>query len=116
MSVYTYRACSQIKDFSKIIYKYMVNAGQVTGQEICLTLFDQSVLDYDDATVNGLKDATISSYTFIMDKINNLEITPAQLALDPCTGSCVITDVNTGQIKALVSYPGYDNNKLAKWC
>ena len=91
----------------------MVNAGQVTGQEICLTLFDQSVLDYDDATVNGLKDATISSYTFIMDKINNLEITPAQLALDPCTGSCVITDVNTGQIKALVSYPGYDNNKLA---
>lgn len=101
------------KDFSKIIYKYMVNAGQVTGQEICLTLFDQSVLDYDDATVNGLKDGTISSYTFIMDKINNLEITPAQLALDPCTGSCVITDVNTGQIKALVSYPGYDNNKLA---
>ena len=48
-----------------------------------------------------------------MDKINNIEITPAQLALDPCTGSCVITDVKTGQLKALVSYPGYDNNKLA---
>ena len=31
----------------------------------------------------------------------------------PCTGSCVITDVKTGQLKALVSYPGYDNNKLA---
>ncbi len=50
---------------------------------------------------------------FLMDKINNIEITPAQLALDPCTGSCVITDVKTGQLKALVSYPGYDNNKLA---
>ncbi len=41
------------------------------------------------------------------------EITPAQLALDPCTGSCVITDVNTGEVRALVSYPGYDNNMLA---
>ena len=28
-------------------------------------------------------------------------------------GSTVITDVNTGAVKALVSYPGYDNNRLA---
>ena len=47
------------------------------------------------------------------EKIKNLEITPAQLALDPCSGSCVISDPNTGNILALVSYPGYDNNKLA---
>ena len=38
---------------------------------------------------------------------------PAQLALDPCSGSCVITDVKTGELLALVSYPGYDNNRLA---
>lgn len=101
------------KDFAKIIYKYMVNAGTISGQQICLLLFDQGVLDYDDATVNGLVNGSISSYSFIMDKINNIEITPAQLALDPCTGSSIITDVKTGQIKALVSYPGYDNNKLA---
>ena len=49
----------------------------------------------------------------MLDKINNIEITPAQVALDPCTGSCVITDVKTGEIKALVSYPGYDNNKFS---
>lgn len=101
------------KDFAKIIYKYMVNAGTISGQQICLLLFDQGVLDYDDATVSGLASGSLSSYSFIMDKINNIEITPAQLALEPCTGSSVITDVNTGQIKALVSYPGYDNNRLA---
>ena len=27
-----------------------------------------------------------------MQKINNIEITPAQLALEPCTGSCIVTD------------------------
>ena len=47
-----------------------------------------------------------------MDRISNLDITPAQLALDPCAGSIVVTDVNTGDVRALVSYPGYDNNKI----
>ena len=46
-------------------------------------------------------------------KINNLEIKPSQLALDPCSGSLVITDVNTGETLACVTYPGYDNNRLA---
>ena len=35
------------------------------------------------------------------------------LALDPCSGSIVITDVKTGEVRALVSYPSYDNNRLA---
>ena len=42
-----------------------------------------------------------------------MDITPAQLALDPCNASVVITDVNTGDVIAMVSYPGYDNNKMA---
>ena len=49
----------------------------------------------------------------MMNRIQNLDITPAQLALDPCSGSMAITDVNTGDVLALVSYPGYDNNKMA---
>lgn len=48
-----------------------------------------------------------------MKKIYNIEITPAQLALEPCIGSCVVTDEKTGEIRAMVSYPGYDSNKLA---
>ena len=42
-----------------------------------------------------------------------MEITPAQLALDPCTGSCIIMNPNTGELLASVSYPGYDSNRLA---
>jgi penicillin-binding protein 2 len=100
-------------DFKKTLYKYMISNGDVKGKELCLILFDQDKLDYDEASVNGLSEGTISPSEFIMEKINSIEITPAQLALDPCTASTIITDVNTGQIKALVSYPGYDNNKLA---
>ena len=55
----------------------------------------------------------MSPYTFIRSKIKSLEITPANLALDPCSGSMVVTNPNTGEVKALVSYPSYDNNKLA---
>lgn len=101
------------KEFSKVIYQYMITRGEISPRKLCIILFDQGVLDYDDATVNALKNATLSPYDFIMDKINNIEITPAQLALEPCTGSCVLTDSTTGEILALVSYPGYDNNKLA---
>ena len=47
----------------------------------------------------ALFDNKLSPYTFMMNRIKNLDLTPAQLALDPCTGSCVITDVKTGEIK-----------------
>ena len=48
----------------------------------------------------------------MMEKIRNIELTPAQLALDPCTASCVVTDVHTGKVLSLVTYPGYDNNRI----
>ena len=101
------------KEFSKYVYKYMVEKNQITGKQLCMLLFEQGILDYDDNVYNRISSGSIGAYGFIMDKINTIEITPAQLALDPCTGSCVITDVNTGEVKALVSYPGYDNNRLA---
>ena len=110
---YIEQEISQDKNFAKIIYKYMIDDEHISGKELCLILFEQGVLDYDDDTVSNLKNGNTSAYSFLLDKINNIEITPAQLALDPCTGSCVITDVKTGEIKALVSYPGYDNNKFS---
>ena len=100
-------------EFSKIIYQYMITRGEISPRQLCLILFDQGVLDYDDATVNKLKNGSLSPRDFLMKKIYNIEITPAQLALEPCTGSCVVTDEKTGEILAMVSYPGYDSNKLA---
>ena len=101
------------KEFAKYVYKYMITKNQVTGKQLCLLLFEQGVLDYDETVYTQIERGSITPVNFLLEKINNIEITPAQLALDPCTGSTVITDVNTGAIKALVTYPGYDNNKLA---
>lgn len=101
-------------DFQKIVYKYMIQNNEISGKEICLILYDQGVFDKkkDDDYISLVYDE-ISSFQFIYRKIYNIEITPAQLALDPCSGSVIITDPDNGEIKAMVSYPTYDNNKLA---
>ena len=99
--------------YSKITYQYLVANGTLGGRELCLILFDQGVLEYNEEQMTALSSGTLSPLNFMKEKIKNLEITPAQLALDPCSGSCVITDVKTGELLALVSYPGYDNNRLA---
>lgn len=84
-------------EFSKIIYQYMITRGEISPRQLCLILFDQGVLDYDDATVNKLKNGSLSPRDFLMKKIYNIEITPAQLALEPCIGSCVVTDEKQGK-------------------
>lgn len=34
-------------------------------------------------------------------------------ALEPCSAGAVVTNPNTGEVLACVSYPGYDNNRLS---
>lgn len=100
-------------DFSKKMYKYMIKDDTVTGKQICRLLLEQNIVVVEEDELEKFESGRISAYTFIMNRIQNLDITPAQLALDPHSGSMVITDVNTGEVLALVSYPGYDNNKMA---
>ncbi|MCR4745961.1 MAG: penicillin-binding protein [Lachnospiraceae bacterium] len=99
--------------FSKKIYKYMILNDVISGKQICHIMFEQGKLNDSDGKLAGLDSGEISAYNFILKRIRSLEITPADLALDPCSGSCVVTDVNTGEVLALVSYPSYDNSKLA---
>ncbi|BCN31208.1 penicillin-binding transpeptidase domain-containing protein [Anaeromicropila herbilytica] len=100
--------------FNKKIYHILVYSYKLSGTEICLLLYDQGVLKYDKKEVDMLKkNGSYYAYNFIIKKLKKLEITPAQLALEPCSGSVVITDVNTGTVLALVSYPSYDNNRMA---
>ncbi len=99
--------------FSKLLYKYLLMNDQISGQELCLVLYEQGVLSKEDSSYEGLADGSITAYDFMLNKIANLEIEPAQLALKPCSASAVVTDVNTGKVLACVSYPGYDNNRLS---
>lgn len=98
--------------FSKKIFKYMIADDYVTGRQLCMILYEQKVI-YGTASEKAmLESGAKTAYDFIINKISNLEITPAMLALDPCSGSCVVTNTS-GEILALVTYPGYDNNKFA---
>ncbi len=101
------------KEFSKKIYRYMIKDELVSGAQICQILFEQGILQEEDGDRTALINGSLSAFDFLRDKIKNLKITPAQLALDPCTASCVMVDVRTGELLACVTYPGYDTNRLA---
>ena len=100
-------------EFDKLVVENMIQSNKISGRDVVLLLYDQEVLskagdvEYQEFT-NGAYDA----FEFIVRKIRNLEITPAMLALAPCSGSVCVTDINTGDVLAMVSYPGYDNNFL----
>lgn len=103
---------SEDNEYGKKVYRYLIDSEMITGAELCVVLFDQEVLEYDEADYNKLLNGGSSTaYYFIREKISNIELTPAQLALDPCSGSVVVTDVETGEVLALVTYPSYDNNR-----
>lgn len=100
-------------DFSKKLYRYMLLNDNITGKQVCMLLWEQDVIQVSEERISQLSSGRISSYSFMVSLISNLDITPAQLGLEPCSGSCVVTNPNTGEVLALVSYPGYDNNRLA---
>lgn len=99
--------------FTKMIYSYLIYHYELSGRDICLLLFDQGDIKYNEEEYNQVRLGITSPYSFLIRKIKKLEITPGQLGLDPCSGSIVVTDVNTGDVKAMVTYPSYDNNKMA---
>ena len=108
---------SSIRDdaaFTKRIYRYLVNQDVVTGRELCLALYYQGVLPYEEEQIRLLTEGGADyAFDFLIDKLTKLEITPAQLALDPCTAGCTVVDIKTGKVLAVVTYPSYDNNRMS---
>lgn len=100
-------------EFQKRFYKYMLLNDVISGRQVCQILCEQGQVRIPEEERTAIFEGKLTPYQFMKNRVNNLDITPAQLALDPCNASVVITDVNTGDVLALVSYPGYDNNKMA---
>lgn len=100
-------------EFQKRFYKYMLLNDIIDGRHVCKILCEQNRINIPEEEKTAVFDGKLLPYQFMKNRINNLDITPAQLALDPCNAAIVITDVNTGDVLAMVSYPGYDNNKMA---
>ncbi|QHQ63567.1 hypothetical protein Ana3638_00490 [Anaerocolumna sedimenticola] len=103
----------QNTEFDKIVIKYLLLRDVISGQDICRLLYEQDVLSKKDKDYDELINNHLSAYSFLLEKIRNLEITPNQLALDPYSGSAVVVEAGTGKVLACVTYPGYDNNRLA---
>lgn len=101
---------SKDKEFTKLIYKYLIYNGTIYGSQVCKLLYDQNVIPYDEATYSRLTSGSYSAYEFMMNHIKALTITPAMLALKPCSASVTITKPGTSEVIAMVSYPSYDNN------
>ncbi len=108
--------CEELADdqsFAKEIYRYMIRNNEISGYQICHIPYEQGRLSDKTGALTELDAGTVSAYNFMRSRIRSLDITPADLALDPCSGSCVVTNVKSGEVLAVVSYPSYDNSRLA---
>ncbi len=110
---YTEEKLHSDSEFSKKLFRFMISEGSILPAQICLCLFEQGIIAEDEAAKADLLNGVTDPYDFMLSCIKTLQITPAQLALDPCSGSCVVTDPNSGEVLALVSYPSYDDNMMA---
>lgn len=110
---YIFNQLDEDGDFTKRIYRFMIKKDVISGTQICKILLEQDIVEVTQEEEDQFNRGAISAYNFIMERVKNIDITPAKLALDPHSASAAVVDVNTGDVLALVSYPGYDNNKMA---
>ena len=86
--------------------------GNVRYKDVFLCMVQQGVIAADENFQRRVENGDIGPMQAITMKMQEGVVTPQMTALDPCTGSVVITDVHTGDIIAAATYPSYDNNKL----
>lgn len=98
--------------FSKNIYSDLILTKKISSNNICLILMEQNAITYTDSEYALIKNGG-SVYNFVKNKLTSLELKPSDLALDPCSGSCIVEDPKTGRLLAMVTYPSYDINKFS---
>ena len=99
--------------FSKKIYEKLIEEDIINCCDIALAMFEQGMIQPDEKYQALLQGRSLkTAFEFLRDKLQSVEITPAQLALDPYSASATVVDVTNGQVLAMVSYPGYDNNRI----
>ena len=98
-------------EFDKLVYKFAIKEKYITNRLLIMALFEQGFLPWNDVEYEKISKATDEyMYTYFIRLVRDIVLKPSDLALDPYAGSIVVTDVNTGKLKTLVTYPSYDNN------
>ena len=86
--------------------------GTLPSREALLLAIEQGTMTATEEEKISLQNGHIAPLTMVLNKLKNGEFSPADTALDPCTGSVFVTKVGSGEVLASVSYPSYDNNEL----
>ncbi len=90
----------------------MVDDGDVRTNDMLIVMAETGEIEVSDEDLKKLENQTISTNNFIIQMLEEGQITPQTLNQQPSTGSVVVSDVNTGSVLAAVSYPSYDNNEF----
>ena len=61
-------------NFSKLLYKYMLQEDTISGSEICLVLYEQGILSKDDDAYAALASGSMTAYDFMINKIYILRL------------------------------------------
>lgn len=99
-------------DVAKQIIMEGIDNNIISAKQMVLILIEQGKITADEEYLAKIQNGTISPLSVILQKLDSGELRPADTALDPCTGSVVVSKVDSGEVLALVSYPSYDNNRL----
>ena len=99
--------------FGNIMCKYLCESGAASGELVCRILFDQEIFDPADSERDGIESGRRgAAFDYVKRLIESDNLTPGDLHLYPFSGSVVVTNPNDGSVLALVSYPGFDCNRI----
>ncbi len=102
-------------EFIQNIILEMIDFEKLNYIDLSMLLIEQGIVQVTEEEMGNLQTGRTAPLQFMKALIAEIKLTPQQLALDPSTAGAVIVDVDSGDVLALVSYPSYDNNKIASY-
>lgn len=86
----------------------------ITDRELLLAFGEQGSLNLSEDQMKNISNGSYSLDSILINQLENGGLKPDQMDITPSSGTAVVTDPNTGQTLALVSYPSYDNNEFTQ--
>ncbi len=103
------------EDAAEILQTFLTDGlsnGMVSAKELLIAMIEQERISATPEELEAIQSGAIAPSTCIIRKLENGEMSPSDTGLDPSTGSVVVSEVDSGKVLALVTYPSFDNNQL----